>query len=362
VCAGGSCVLRTGAGGCDGNNANCLADDCSGSVCVPATALAHTPCFLNRDCGVAARGGGHTTEMECYNEECLGAPGQYCATNTDCVSVICNTNVCAGSSNQGKCTQTSDCAQFLGQNQECVFGGQGSLVGGVCLLPAGATCNSNSQCASNASNAGVCATAGNGSPCAVDGDCAPNSISGHGQKCAGGICTAAISDNCNAGGNVLWCVTDTGIKNQSCVANACTSTQSTNSLCIEATDCNTNQTCTPTNVIGSGNCLDNTGQAPGAGGAYSCISDTLNGSGTLCATTTLYGPCMSNADCGTNLGCDLNYNICLDVASTACTDNYQCLSDSCSSSSCQCSALNGACSANGDCCAADPICTNGQCQ
>jgi len=341
----GDCELATYSGICT-TNADCVSSNCGASgQCLPNSS-ANGPCVSDLDCGLD-----NLYQLACTLSSCLYPTGGHpCTNDNNCLSNDCVTgvpNTCSCSALGTFCDSSANCCS-------------GECAGGKCLLASGATCAGGPDCASGTCG-GTCACSNLGQACGGNGDCATCTAN---SECVHGVCALKQGTTGCAG---KLCVGDLPslAAGTTCVGGQCSAAASVFNWCDSNTDCGTNQSCYTLENLGwrDGYCLITTAQAcANAVSSDTCLSNNCAGTPSKCTCNGLYGPCVSNTDCcaASNVGCDLATNQCLLQKSKACTQNFQCLSDSCVTSACACSAAGAECSQAADCCSGGP-CNAGHC-
>ncbi len=130
TCTNGFCVTLAPGTACTANP-QCASGVCTGGAC--AKSGVNGPCVGPGDCASGL----------CNNNVCLGTglpAGSTCTLGTQCASGVCTGGACAKSDVNGPCVGPGDCVSGLCNNNVCLGTG----------LPAGSTCTLGTQCATGA--------------------------------------------------------------------------------------------------------------------------------------------------------------------------------------------------------------------
>ena len=181
--------------------------------------LPEGPCAAN-PVGNDCRADKNCCTKNCHRGKCRWVrPGGRCSSNRQCKSHLCQNGRCS-SSNPGvasgeACTRTTSCADAAAICTGYTFGWPGEF----CLLPTGAACLDDGECAS-----GLCTLAGCAETCTVCADGCPHTTIGAAVAAApedgvigvapGSYDEAVIFEErtilrrCGSRGEVLWTTTD----------------------------------------------------------------------------------------------------------------------------------------------------------
>jgi Cys-rich repeat protein len=158
TCSSGTCVGRNvpNGGPCSGN-AECQSGLCQNGMCV-STTPPPAGCTSNADC----------PDGTCVGGVCQGTGqkpnGSACAGNADCLSGLCDNGTCQPGGS-AMCTQDSDCS-IMG---EVCMGGTCTGTGQV---PNGSACSGNLDCMSGLCQSNVCQPGGGPPPPCTGKSCA----------------------------------------------------------------------------------------------------------------------------------------------------------------------------------------------
>ena len=365
VCDGnGTCVPCLQASDCTATGTVCATATCTANACGQTLASKGTTCTdnggsvcdgtgkcVNSSCADGIQDG-NETDIDCGGSCSPCGDGKMCKMGSDCIDKVCSgapdktcqAPTCTDGAQNGNETDV-DCggATCDGQGKTCGIGkgcevnadcGSGNCQNKVCaLLPDGATCGGNNQCANDHCVAGLCcnsACTGTCQACSTvltggsNGTCGPISA---GKPAPANQCTAATCGNdgkCNGAGACEQVATGTDCAPATCVGS----------------------TLTAQGTCGNGTC--------NAGTTSSCAPYTCGG-GNVCRTMcngSGNGQCTSGNYC--------NAGACVPQLSPGgpCTTGSQCLSSSCVDGVCCSTACTGTCQA---CTFALTGVTNGTC-
>jgi hypothetical protein len=350
LCTDDSCDTTSGcthvgnAKPCDDGNACTSGDACIsllGGICYGNPIVVATVCDDGNPC---------TSDTCDQTKGCTYTPkvNVQCDDGNDCTQGdSCNIKgVCVSGTNSCQCTADTDCVQ---PTNKCI----GTLYCNKAKAPYYCTVKAGTIVTCDTSNDGACkstscdsatgqcaATPFDGKPCDADG-----SVCTVSDTCAGGVCAAGTSQNCDDGNP---CTVDSCDATKGCMHSA------------NAIACSDGNACTLNDVCASGSCQ------PGAGkvcndGQY-CTSDSCNPNSGDCV---FYGAAFENAACDDGSVCTVGdlckSGACAPGGAKDCSDNNVCTDDACDAAiGCKHTYNVSGCS-DGNACTTGDVCNNGQC-
>ena len=347
VCDGnGTCVPCLQPSDCTATGTVCATATCTANACGQTVASKGTTCTdnggsvcdgtgkcVNSSCADGIQDG-NETDIDCGGSCSPCGDGKMCKMGSDCIDKVCSgapdktcqAPTCTDGAQNGNETDV-DCggATCDGQGKTCGIGkgcevnadcGSGNCQNKVCaLLPDGATCGGNNQCANDHCVAGLCcnsACTGTCQACSTvltggsNGTCGPISA---GKPAPANQCTAATcgnDGNCNGAGACEQVASGTDCSGATC----------------------TNGELTAAGTCGGGTC--NPGATTSCDG-YSCV-------GHVCRTT-----CNAGAPCLAGYNCTANACVAGTANGGACTAGTQCANGVCAGDDLCCGMACGPC-------------------